>query len=169
MVTPGFKKADSLLYFVGEPKVELAGSIYHSVLGQSCGILPKVDFAEWTRTLHAMVDLIAEGVVLACKANGLGGLAACLSQMSFLGDAGCRVRVETSGRRDQVLFSEHLGFVIEVCRENAAFVEDFMKRNRVPLNRIGETAPAGHFEVQGVRISDMRDLKRKWQYRLLDN
>ncbi len=169
VVTPGFKKPDSLLYFVGESKAELAGSIYHSVIRQSCGSLPKVDFAEWTRTLHTLVDLIGEGVVLSCKANGLGGLAACLAQMSFMGDAGCRVRMESGARRDQVLFSEHLGFVIEVCRENAAFVEDHMKKNRVTLRRIGETAPQGQFEVQGVRITDMKDLKRKWQFRLLDN
>ena len=165
-VTPGFKKVKSAIYHIGEIANTLGGSVYHDVLGEESGKLPTVGFAEFGAQVNALSELVEKGVVYACKRIGPGGIAATLSLMCFQGKYECRAWVDSTLRKDAVLFSESVGFVIEIAKENGAFVESILKGHHVKFSKIGETVEPGSCEIQGIRISDMAKLKQAWLTRL---
>lgn len=165
-VTPGFKKSKSVLYHIGEIKEALGGSVFHDVIGEECGQMPTVGFAEFGVQVNALTDLIAKNTVLSCKSIGPGGLLSALSLMCFQGEYECRVWVNSTLRKDAVLFSESAGFIIEVAKENGVFVEAFLKEKHVKFDKIGETVDAGACEIQGTRLPDMARLKQAWLSRL---
>ncbi len=165
-VTPGFKREKSLLYHLGPIDPALGGSIYHAVIGQDAGQLPELDFYRFSESANALVDLIHEGVVLAAKSIGLGGISTCLAQMAFLGDYECKVWMDYYVRKDHAWFSENWGFILEVAKENQAFVENHLKQKHVQFSRIGETVSKGNFEIQGISIKSLDTLKSKWENEL---
>jgi phosphoribosylformylglycinamidine synthase len=161
-VTPGFKAERSVLYWIGETGGALGGSVYHALIGEDSGPLPDVDFAALGRMVAAVCDLADGRCLLSNRAIGQGGLAAALLQMCFQGQAGCVVRFDASLRKDVLLFSEAVGFVVEVDRSCCAVVEQRLRDSQVPFRVIGHTAPQGEFELQGIRLSDLDGLRKRW-------
>ncbi len=167
-VTPGFKKERSIIYRIGEITDKMGGSVYQEVIGKDCSRMPDVGFAEFGGEVNAITDLIAKGVVLSSKAIGPGGIATTLALMCFHGSYECRIWMQSPLRKDFLLFNETPGFVFETSKENAAFVEGFLKEHHVKFEKIGETVGKGDCEIQGVRLSEMDRIKHLWQTRLED-
>jgi phosphoribosylformylglycinamidine synthase subunit PurL len=165
--TPGFKSLRSILYRIGHPGAAMGGSVYQEVCRIDQGKMPAVGFAEFAKTVAEMVDLIQAGWVLSSKSIGSGGMAMALMLMAFQGNCSCRVRVDSSQRKDFLLFSEQPGFILEVAPEHAHVVEERLSNARVPIVRLGETVEKASGEIQGIRIGDLEHLRSLWQNALV--
>lgn len=167
-VTSGFKRERSAIYHIGEITDRMGGSVYQDVLKNDCARMPTVGFAEFGGQVNAITDLIARGIVLSSKSIGPGGILAALAIMCFKGEYECRVWMQSSLRKDFLLFNETPGFVFETAKENCAYVEEFLKKQHVKFEKIGETVGKGDCEIQGIRLPEMEQLKSRWETRLED-
>ncbi|MDR1960255.1 MAG: phosphoribosylformylglycinamidine synthase subunit PurL [Planctomycetaceae bacterium] len=131
-VTMDLKKADNLLYVVGETKNELGGSHYALVERLRGGQVPKVDIPVAKETFAALHRVIRAGLVRACHDMSEGGFAAAMAEMCFAGGFGASVTLENLPHRldremEQVivlLFSEsNTRWICEVAPENAESFE----------------------------------------------
>ncbi|TAN34254.1 phosphoribosylformylglycinamidine synthase subunit PurL [Patescibacteria group bacterium] len=141
-----FKKADSIIFMVGERKDECGGSVYYNLFKELGANVPKPDLAEAEKQIFAVTDAIEAGLVLAAHDISDGGLAVCLAEMSFGNEIGFVCHSRESGnpgsqlRPDKVLFSETGGFVLEVSPENRGAVEEIFAKRGVKIFAIGKTA-----------------------------
>ena len=168
-VTPGFKKEKSAIYLIGEIKEEMGGSVYHDIIDLDSGELPKVDFVDFAAQVNAVTDAADLGLTLSCLPLGRGGIASALAIMAFKSDLDCRVWVESNLRKDEILFSESVGFVIEVGKGDEQAFEKLLDDKKVVFSKIGETVKRGSFEVQGVKIPNIERLRESWLNRIEGN
>ncbi len=145
---------DSTLVLVdlGRGKMRMGGSILGQVLGQSGNDTPDLDDATGLIALvDAVIDLRANGQILAYHDKGDGGLLATVAEMAFAGHVGVAINVDMlvtegdgisdsrmdsgegknwasqiSGRRDDMtlraLFNEELGAVLQIRTADRAAV-----------------------------------------------
>jgi phosphoribosylformylglycinamidine synthase len=164
------KAAGNALYCLGVTRDELGGSHAAMVLGQSGGIVPKVDAAMAMRVFSALHHAIQKGWIRACHDLSEGGLAVTLAEMSFAGGLGIDVDIQALTRLmfldpQVVLFAEsNSRFVCEVPLKHVSYFEDAMRE--LPCVKIGTVNHATQVKIKngGLTLIDMpwQTLKSAW-------
>jgi phosphoribosylformylglycinamidine synthase len=171
-VTPDLELSDTgrLLYVdLGGGKRRLGGSSLAHVFGQVGDESPDVDdSALLKRAFYAVQGLIAEGVITAGHDRSDGGLVVTLLEMAFAGNRGIEIDLDADPAvAIPLLFSEELGFVIEVAEQDMARALGAFESAEVPCKPIGRTSgeKAVRIRCAGVPVldDDVRDLRDLWE------
>ena len=142
-ITMEFKEAGSTILLIGRRKNELGGSVYYQLFDELGANVPKPDFPEVQKEIYAVTDLIDEGLLSACHDISDGGLAVCLAEMSFGGNAQNRIGadIDLSDAGDvgltAKLFGETGGFVLETKR--AEEVKKVCRKHGLEAMELGKT------------------------------
>jgi len=144
-VTPRLKKAGNSVYLLGPRYEELGGSEYLRILtGEEWAQVPEVRFDSERRRLHAVIDLIHEGLVRSCHDISAGGLLVSAAEMMLANEPelalGMELRADSldqTSRVDLWLFSESPGFLLEVEPGDARAVETRLSNLGVEAARVG--------------------------------
>lgn len=176
-VTPKLKASGNHLFLIGLRKDELGGSAYYNLLGELGANIPRPDFAEASKEIALVTDLITNGLVLSCHDISDGGMGVAVAEMCLGGNGdgriGAKINVSHVGMRerkkrkeirtDKKLFSETGGFVLEITRRNMRKVRNLAKAAGVPLIKLGFTTKSKKLvafdfgkEVLNVKLSAMR-------------
>ncbi len=145
VLTPDFKKLDSVLILVGERKNE---------------VLPKPDGKRVAKELFAILDLAREKVLLSCGVIDQGGLALTLMTMSFKNEIGFETKSDVD------LFTETGGFVLEVSQANWPTVKKVLLDHGAYYTELGHTAKAPQFVVNGKVELDLVTAKNTFSHHL---
>ena len=147
-------ETELILIDLGHSKNRMAGSILAQVLNQSGKSTPDLDNPDDLKAMAAaMIALRKENKLLAYHDRSDGGLLACIAEMSFASHTGISINVDmiavdvnqepdygdaknwsqqVSGRRHEqtirALFSEELGAVIQVRREDRDAVFSILRK-----------------------------------------
>ncbi len=166
-MTTDLKRADSILYLVGEKAGGLGGSVYHDVRGGESARVPQTDLAKLRETLRSVHLAVRGPRVLACHDISEGGLATAVSEMAFGGDCGVELDLDAESEALAAeLFNETAGrFVIELPGELEP--GDFLMNN-AHWQKIGRTRPERILTVNarsGSRIfsAPTDQLKAMWK------
>lgn len=94
--------------------------------------------------MHDTLSVTIEGKVLAGHDISDGGLITCLLEMCFAGISGINVNIShKSGSPIEVLFTEEVGWILEVEQQNDNYVSDVFKHLKVPVYLIGQSEGFG--------------------------
>jgi phosphoribosylformylglycinamidine synthase len=170
-VTPDLKLPGRgrLLYVdLGGGRHRLGGSALAQVLGQVGDTSPDVEDAGLLkRAFEAVQQLVAEGRVTAGHDRSDGGLVTTLLEMAFAGNCGIEVDLDAAADAIELLFSEELGFVLEIMPENEAYALDVFERADVPCSAVGTTAADSSVSIsvggEVVLRDDVRYLRDLWE------
>ena len=145
---------ETTLIFVdlGKGKNRMGGSIAAQVQNLIVGEVPDVEVKSEMKEIVSVVSkLINRSKILAYHDRSDGGLITCLIEMAFAGRLGLHIDLkEICGSRkkiNEVLFSEELGFVIQVLKKDSLMVMD-------SLSKVGMK---GHIYNLG-RVTQHKDL-----------
>ncbi|XP_076642903.1 phosphoribosylformylglycinamidine synthase isoform X1 [Halictus rubicundus] len=107
------------------------------------------------KAFKATQQLIAEGKVLAGHDVSDGGLITCLLEMCFAGISGMNVNIShKSGTPIEILFTEEVGWVLEVDEENYQHVLDVFKQFNAPIYSIGRAEGFGMSSKINVKVQN---------------
>ncbi|KAJ8936186.1 hypothetical protein NQ318_020931 [Aromia moschata] len=151
VVTPDFKapsmgKMGTLLFVdLSHGGNRLGGSALAQVFGQLGKESPDLPCAvDFKNAFVATQELIKDGSVLAGHDVSDGGLIVCLLEMCFAGMSGMDVVVtHRQGRAIPILFSEEIGWVLEVLDGDVAHCLNVFKSNQVSVFKIGRSVGHG--------------------------
>lgn len=118
-------QADTRLMFVdlSAGSTAIGGSALAQAYNQTGGQTPDADPAVLSRVFTVFTDLKKQGKILAYHDRSDGGLFTALAEMAFAGRCGFDVDIaDLPGNDLATLFSEGLGFVIQVRKDDAAAV-----------------------------------------------
>ena len=112
-----------------EDKNRLAGSIFSEVTQSTYKHTPDIENIDKFKNLfNTIQNLVKNKKILAMHDISDGGLIACLAEMIISGNSGFDLKTKLSKKDLQdFLFSEELGFVMQVSKETFNEIEDFMK------------------------------------------
>lgn len=158
-----FKEPGTAILLLGERKNELGGSVYYELFDELGACLPIPDLGEVQQQNHTMVDLIREGLVLACHDISDGGLAVALAEMSFPNCIGCAVKVDSELPPSRVLYSETGGFILEVNQDKLASVLEILEDRQLVFQRIGRTTSTPRLSMQDVVDIDLNVARERWE------
>jgi phosphoribosylformylglycinamidine synthase len=153
-VTMDLKAAGDLVYVVGETRVELGGSLYYRLRGETGNSVPAPvpDGIETMRVLH---QAIRGGLVRACHDLSEGGLAVAAAEMAFAGRLGLEMELADLPRALDVetdaaaLFSEsNARFLVEVVPNDAAAFEEALKG--CPFAHLGHVTVDDVLRIRGL-------------------
>jgi len=126
--------SSSLIFIdLGKGNNRMGGSIAGQVQNQVLGEVPDVEVVkEMPNIVSLMASLIREKKILAYHDRSDGGLITCLAEMSFAGRVGLDIDLKSLCREtsevDSVLFSEELGFIIQVnSKHSSEIITSFSK------------------------------------------
>ena len=173
ILTQTAKKADDLIYLVGETGDDFSGSLIQKV--QTGQIAGKIHFDLDVEHRNQQFVYNANLAKLLVSAHDLseGGLAAGLMQIVFETSFGFEVAVELT---DAQLFSESQSrFVVTVSPENQATFEKLASESQVPVSRIGRVTEKGYITLttteskEAFNLSEIEPLWREALPCLLNN
>jgi phosphoribosylformylglycinamidine synthase len=127
-------RGDSTLMLIdlGAGRDRLGGSSLAQVYGKLARTTPDCDDPTTLNSFFAaMIALRSAGLVLAYHDRSDGGLFATLAEMAFAGHCGVDVDLGSNSRATAALFSEELGAVLQVRREDLAVVQDVLARHGI--------------------------------------
>jgi phosphoribosylformylglycinamidine synthase subunit PurSL len=167
-VTSDFKSAGHAVFLVGATRGELGGSHLLDALKLETGTdVPPVDPALSRKTMAAMQQAIAAGLIRACHDLSEGGLAVAAAEMAFAGGFGVSLDpsatvTEGDACEAAVLFGESAGrFLVEVAPEN---VDAFTAAMRdVACARLGEVTDTGQVAIGSAINLSIDQAKAAWQ------
>lgn len=165
-VTPDLKPSsdESLLLYIdlGMCKNRMGGTAFSTVFGQLGDTSPSLDNAPlFVNAFETMQSLLDQRVILAGHDRSDGGLLICVMEMGFAGNCGFDLHlhndedeVDSIDTEDNslmsnpsgmmsLLFSEELGFVLQVLPVHETFVLSAFQGKNVPCTRIGSTRASG--------------------------
>ncbi|XP_039297799.1 phosphoribosylformylglycinamidine synthase-like [Nilaparvata lugens] len=153
-VTPDLKspargrEGSLLLIDIGCGKVRLGGSALLQCYNQLGNSAPDLDQPVMlVNAFNVMQKLISEKKILAGHDISDGGLVTCLAEMCFGGMSGLKVdltpRIVEDVSPFQVLFSEELGWVIEVDEGDMNYVQSHFSNAGVHCHNIGKSSGFG--------------------------
>lgn len=133
-----FQKPGELVYLIGEPEGELAGSEYLAQFENlEAGALPDLNLHDIKGRIDFLLELNKAGKVLSAHDVSEGGLAVALAEMGL--STGARIELRTDEPL-RVLFGEKLGrMIIAVSPEDGGHVEELARTARIPLAKLGVT------------------------------
>ncbi len=160
-----------VLVDLGGGRHRLGGSALAQVFGQLGDRPPDLDEPGLlARAFDAVQSLIDTGLVTAGHDRSDGGLITTLLEMAFAGNCGLDVDVHTGTGDDDplaVLFSEELGLVMEVDRDDLDEVMETLAADDVPCAAIGRTAAGTRIQIRvngsPVLDDDVRGLRDLWE------
>ncbi|XP_050484898.1 phosphoribosylformylglycinamidine synthase [Bombus huntii] len=115
--------------------------VYKS-LGNEVPDVQRVDMLK--NAFKAIQQLIAEGKVLAGHDISDGGLITCLLEMCFAGISGMNVNIShKSGSPIEILFTEEVGWILEIDSINYNYVLEVFNQFDVPVYLIGRSEGFG--------------------------
>ena len=148
-VTSDLKAPGNFLYLLGETRLELGGSAYLDLLGETGASVPQPYPAPLDR-MRALHRAIRAGLVRSCHDLSEGGLGVALAEMCIGGNLGAEIDLASSPPRlpaAALLFSESLGrFLIEVEPGHAGEFEAMLMGQ--PYVRIGVTTFAPELTIR---------------------
>jgi phosphoribosylformylglycinamidine synthase len=183
-VSMQFKKANSTILLLGEPKAECGGSAYYEVLEHMAqqpsdsllgANLPKPDFGVISRSINFLRDAISQGLLLASHDVSDGGLLLALFEMTLPqrrvgGIIGAEVdleNIQSQLRTDELCFTQIPMFVLESDAFATAALEEVAKRHNVQLSMIGKTIDQAHLSIKRGNISiidsPLQKLRETWK------
>jgi phosphoribosylformylglycinamidine synthase len=145
-LTPQLENVDSALLLIdlGEGKKRMGGSALAQVFECDGGECPDAPPPEMLRTFfEAVQKLNAEGKLLAYHDRSDGGLFVTLVEMAFAGNCGLHIAYSGDGLR--ALFSEELGAVIQIRKQD-------LNEVRQALHAVGLIVPYVANSVPGNEI-----------------
>lgn len=102
-----------------------------------------------------MLSLFTAHKVMAGHDISDGGLITCLLEMAFAGISGIKINIaHKEGKALDILFSEELGWVLEVVSKDIEFVNTTFKTHKVPVHVIGESSAFGIESLVTVSVND---------------
>ena len=172
-VTMDLKTAGNRLILVGRTKSEMGGSHFAFVQDLAGGTVPRVDFVQAPKTLHAVHAVLHAGLVRSCHDLSEGGLALALAEMAFAGGLGVQASIAgvCPESRDAVdaLFSEsQTRFILEVPAPQADQLLTILHAAGIPALDIGSVTTTPHLKITGstgatLIDASLADLKESWQ------
>jgi phosphoribosylformylglycinamidine synthase len=171
-VTMDAKRAEDLVYVLGETRAELGASEYYALHGFIGNQVPRVEAQKARKLYHALSAATEKGLVASCHDCSDGGLGVALAEVAFAGGLGIEVdlrRVPGSGmdRNDFVLFSESQSrFVVTVHPKNQKAFENCLQGN--VFARVGWVNAGQELAITGLQgtlvvRADIIDLKEEWK------
>ena len=167
------KKADNLLFIVGETKNELGGSHYYKIHEQLGANVPKVNLETAPKIAEKISAAIDAGLVASCHDCSEGGLAVALAEMAFAGGLGIETDLRGLPKSndclkvDSQLFSEsNSRYIIEVKQENYdAFAKIMLN---LPFGQLGKVTRENKLIIKTedgktAIEADIDSLKQAWQ------
>jgi phosphoribosylformylglycinamidine synthase II len=175
-VTMDAKRANDLVYLMGETRAELGASEYYAMHGFVGNQVPRVVAEEAKKLYQALSSAMEKGLVASCHDCSDGGLGVALAEVSFAGALGMEVdlrKVPASGvdRNDMLLFSESPSrFVVTVRPENRKAFEECLKGNLFAA--VGRVLGGKNFIITGLQggvvvRTDIDELKEAWKKPLM--
>jgi phosphoribosylformylglycinamidine (FGAM) synthase-like enzyme len=175
-VTMDAKKAQDLVYVLGETRAEMGGSEYYALHGSIGNQVPRVDGPKAKKLYQALSAAMKKGLVASCHDCSDGGLGVALAEVAFAGGLGMEVDlrlVPSSGveRNDVLLFSESQSrFVVTVHPQNQKAFEACMKGK--VFARVGRVKAGKYLTFKGLRgtivvRADIDELKEAWKKPLM--
>jgi phosphoribosylformylglycinamidine synthase len=175
-VTMDAKRANDLVYVLGETRAELGASEYFALHGFIGNQAPRVDAQKAKRLYQALSSAMEKGLVASCHDCSDGGLGVALAEVAFAGGLGMEAdlrKVPAPGvdRNDTLLFSESPSrFVVTVRPENQKAFEDCLKGNTfAQAGRVVSTKDLTITGLQGAVVvrADIDELKEAWKKPLM--
>ena len=145
---PGNSKL--LLIDLGNGKNRLGGSAFAQVYNQVGDVSPDVDdFKLLKKAVEATQDLIDQRLILAGHDRSDGGLAVTLMEMAFAGNCSIDVKLPNPANSSEfeVLFSEEVGFVIEVSSDDISTVENAYTIAGISATVIGDVSEGDSIKI----------------------
>ncbi len=179
-VTMDFKKADNLIYILGETRDELGASHYTNIHKLEGGVVPQpvANPLERYRALHKAIQA---GLIQSAHDCSEGGLAVALAEMAIAGRLGVVADLITVAPNtpDQLLldqtttlFSETAGrIILEVRPEDADQFEALLAGQSLSL--FGNVAEEGEFTIfwhgDAILDTDIDALEQAWRGEVAPN
>ncbi len=120
-----------ILIDLGQGQNRLGGSVLAQVYGETGGVVPDLDSADYLKQLFAAIQqLNQQSLLLAYHDRSDGGLLATLCEMAFTARCGLQIELDAVGSDAQsALFSEELGVVIQVKQAELQTVLDVLAQH----------------------------------------
>jgi phosphoribosylformylglycinamidine (FGAM) synthase-like enzyme len=82
VVTPGLKRGNSALLWIGSRELSIGGSVLAELLEMD-GLLPSISYKAERSAMEILAGAIASGVLLSCRAISDGGMLTALARLAF--------------------------------------------------------------------------------------
>jgi len=167
-LTPQLRGGDSVLLLIdlGRGQNRLGGSILAQVYNQLGEIPPDVDTpADLKNFFNTLQKLTQQGKILAYHDRSDGGLLVTLCEMAFASHQGLNIHLDNLGADSlAILFSEELGAIIEVNREEVTEVQThFGNLPVLILGTVNHTDTLNFYHQRKLILSFPRGtLQRAW-------
>ena len=141
-VTPELSTKDSTLLhvWINEGEFRLGGSSLYLSNNLFGGATPDVEDPEKFKQLfEASQDLISKGLIEALHDISDGGLITTLIEMSLCSNSGLDIRLDYSDKESIIpkLFSEEVGYVIEIDNEKLTEVKEDLTKRGLFFDEVG--------------------------------
>jgi phosphoribosylformylglycinamidine synthase len=171
VVTPDVKNPgqSSLLFVdIGGGKNRLGGSALAQVLKQVGNEPADMDDPDLVkRSFEAVQELLDKNLILAGHDRSDGGLITTVLEMAFSGNCGLELNLQGDDSAIAGLFSEELGYVLEVDNNNLSTVSGLLSTQGVPASILGKTLANKQVKItynkEVVLEEDMLVLRGLWE------
>jgi len=150
VVTPSLKKKGDLIFMLGRPVNDIAGSEYlRFVMEEPNSPLPWFDL-DWEKHLLELIPVMSKkGLVVSARSIEKGGLFFTLLRSGWANGLGFDITSDAEIRKDAFLFGEAQGrVVVSVSPAKGDDFVDFMRDNKIPFFTLG------HVTKGEIRIDD---------------
>ncbi|MDR0747768.1 MAG: phosphoribosylformylglycinamidine synthase subunit PurL [Helicobacteraceae bacterium] len=139
LLTAPFKKADDLVYLLGESRGEFGGSLYMKALAKKvAGKLPKLDLSLELALWNLVITANEQSLLCAAHDVSIGGISVAVAKMAALGSLGFEGMVTISDERE--LFGESFSrAIVEVPPEKKDAFEALLSQSGLNYECIGRT------------------------------
>ncbi len=186
VISPDIKRpGESRLIYIdlGNGRYRLGGTALAHVYGQIGNESPDIEDSNLLKkTFNCVQKFISKNIILSGHDRSDGGLIVTLLEMAFGGNCGIEINIDatlpsqpplgkeggTGGILElSLLFSEELGLVIEYLPENEKRITNYLKKNDIPYQVIGNTTVEKEIAIningRSVLEEDMRVLRAIWE------
>lgn len=163
VVTKNLQQVGSELFLIGERRNECGGSVYYDLFRELGANVPKPDLINIAAEIHAVVEVIQQGLVLSAHDISDGGLAVALAEMTFKNQIGAKIEIPGELVSAKKLFSETGGFILEIVPDKLAEVKNIFDRNRIPLIHLGQTIKQPDICIQKHIDLPINVAKKAWE------
>ena len=171
VVTPDIKnpgKSSLLLIDIGGGRNRLGGSALAQVFKQIGNEPADMDDPGLVkRSFEAVQELLDKNLILAGHDRSDGGLITTVLEMGFSGNCGLDINLQGDDSPIAALFSEELGYVLEVDDNNISTVSDLLSAKDIPVRVLGSTLTDKQISIkynnESVLQEDMLVLRGLWE------
>ena len=161
-VRNGFQKNGSSIFLLGGFGKNLGGSVVVELLKTNNNIVQQFSVKKYGAMLNVLIELIDKNAVLSSRVVTRGGLGVALCLMSFKNEVGVVSKIPDDGFSEK-LFSENLGIVIEINKEDKGFVQKTVETNNIPYDIIGSTVKEKTIAINKKINLHIEEIKNKWE------